>query len=129
MIVLGRDAASRLSRALAARATVLGGLAVEHGEDWAAVVSRGDAMLPRIAKAVALYEAATGWWFPVGTELAVPPHARDALLTALAERNAIQSAVIVVPRFDPNNDSAAADLYPIGTALPFHASGLAKLAA
>lgn len=129
LIVRGVDAASRLARALASRNDVLGALAVEHGERWAAVLSGADAMLPRITGALALYEASPGRWLPVGVELDVPRHARDPLWGALVERSGLRSGVIVVPRFvDDEETSAAVDLYPIGQSLPFRLSALADLA-
>lgn len=123
LLLTGADAAERLHATLGRRPALYGALTFVAGADWAALfaapmVEEREAVLPRVAGTTALYRAAPGWWFPVGTALAVPDHAREDLLAALAAREGIGSArVIAIPSF-AGETSAEVDLYHARDAVP-----------
>lgn len=132
-ILLGADAAGRL-RAAIGRSALFRTLRVAHGEDWAAVFAgevtgaggRRELILPRIAGAVPLYEAAPDWWLPAGVAVDVPAHVEGTLWRAMAASRHIQPPAIVLPRFEADGTSGEADLYLAQQAAPFERSTLAE---
>ena len=134
-LILGADAADRL-RAAIARSALFRTLRVAHGEDWAAVFAgevagpggSREPILPRIAGALALHEAAPDWWLPAGVVVEAPAHVQATLWRAMAASRHIQPPAIVVPRFDADGVSGEADLYVARQAVPFERSSLAELA-
>ena len=118
LLLTGVGAAERLRAALDRRAEFVRNLPVASGAGWAAIFARAmpgenDTMLPRLDGARPLYSAGEGWWFPVGTELAVPPHAQATLLRHFAKISGFSPPVIVVPRFGNRPTSGDVDVYPV----------------
>jgi hypothetical protein len=129
LIVTGSSAAERLAAAMAGKSAYFQALVVAHGAGWAAVFAaplegETERVLPRIAAATPLYEAAKGWWFPVGTALDVPEHLLTALLAAFADHRRIVLPAIVVPRFS-GEVASEADVYLVRDSVAFHDSALA----
>jgi hypothetical protein len=129
LIVTGSGAAERLAAAMAGKSHLLQALKVEHGAGWAMVLAaplegESERMLPRIAGAIPLYEAAKGWWFPVGVALDVPDHLHAALLAAFAAEHRIQLPAVVVPRF-VGDTAGGADVFLVRDPVAFRDSALA----
>jgi hypothetical protein len=127
LLMTGAEAPRRLAGAMAAKPALLRALPVAFGEDWAAIFAspaiEEDALLPRLADTMALYEAVAGIWLPVGVVPAIPDHAKAAVLRAMLEREGVAAPAILVPRA-PGGKDAAADLYVIGETMPFDRSAL-----
>lgn len=118
LLLTGTDAPARLTEALAGKPAFLRDLPRAMGEGWAALFARAlpgeeQPALLRLPGALALYEARPGWWFAVGSELAVPPGVQDELLRAFGQSVGLAPPLIVVPRFDDAELSRDVDVYPV----------------
>lgn len=129
MMAIGPEAVDRLVRGMAGKSPLLRGLPVEHGAGWAVVFAamiEGEAVLPRLEGAIALHEAASGWWLPVGCALDAPEHALASLWRSLRDADGVEPPAVIVPRFLPEAvRSDAADVYLLRGRTPFPESTLA----
>jgi hypothetical protein len=131
MIAIDKVAMGRLTEALCGKSPLFHMLPVEHGKDWAVVfaASTGGApepILPRLAGAVPLHEAAKGWWLPIGVELEAPTHVHAALWSALEDRSGVRPPAVVVPRLkDGDASTPDADVFLIRDPAPFSDTALA----
>lgn len=118
LLLTGTEAPRRLAEGLAGKPAFMRDLPTAIGENWAALFARplpGEEQpaLPRLPGARALYQARPGWWFPVGSELAVPQGVQDELLRAFAVRSGLAPPLIVVPRFGDAETSRDVDVYQV----------------
>ncbi|NEX92581.1 hypothetical protein [Caulobacter sp. 17J65-9] len=123
MIAVGAEAAGRLVETLAARPRLAAVLPVAKSADWAVVFAASlpgeqDRLLPRMGDATPLYEAAPGWWLPVGAVLDAPDHARADLWAGLGEREGLRAPTVCLPRFGSADITGEADVYLVEHAAP-----------
>lgn len=123
LLLTGAEAPERLAESLAGKPAFLRDLPQAIGEDWAALFARPlpgeeQPMLPRLPGALALYEARPGWWFPVGSELAVPQGVQDELLQAFAQNTGLAPPLIVVPSFGDAETSRDVDVFEVHLRVP-----------
>ncbi|PSJ38508.1 hypothetical protein [Allosphingosinicella deserti] len=130
MLATGSDARARVAACFAEKSALFHALPVGHGEDWVAIFAaplegERDPVLPRLAGSIPLYRVVSGWWFPVGTRLDVPDHARAAILAELLDRHDFGLPAIVIPRMGLDGRGREADIYCCGNPVPFSDSELA----
>lgn len=130
LIAIGDAAVDAMAAAMSRKSPLLQSLAVEHGDGWAAIFAsavpgEADPVLPRLGDVTPLYEAAPRVWLPVGVAMAVPDHARGALMQTMFDHYEAAPPAIVVPRFaGPATRSGEADLYLIRDPVAFRRSAL-----
>ena len=128
-------AVDAMASAMVRKSSLLQALPTAHGKGWAAIFTQSadiddHDVLPHLANAIPLYRSEDRrWWFPVGITLAAPPQLRDALLTRLAERNAIHDSAILVPHIaaDTSGPTDEVDVYLISQTTPFKHSGILRV--
>lgn len=117
LLLRGPGAAQRLSQDMAGKPAALRALPFTHGEGWAAIFARPDGreepVLPRLAGALPLYEAAAGWWLPVGWVMAAPAHVQPDLWRAMARHYGVSPPAVVAPGGEGDDTTDLADLYLI----------------
>lgn len=134
LIATRDEAVDALAAAMSHKSGLFQSLMVEHGDGWAAIFGaripgEQDMLIPHLAGATSLYEAAPGTWLPVGVSIAAPDHAQDALMRAMFDHYRTAPPAIVVPRFGPADDQAReADLYLIRNPVAFRDSALSAAA-
>ncbi|WP_299192130.1 hypothetical protein [uncultured Erythrobacter sp.] len=108
-----------METALEGKSPLIRSLPAARGDGWAAIFAgtlpgTSDPIVPRIAGALSLYQAQPGWYFPVGSELAVPDDMKAQLLGRLAQETGFRSPAIIVPRFAAEEAvSSEVDIYPV----------------
>ena len=130
LILIDVDAKARLQNALLHKSRLFRALPFAWGEGWvvlfaAPVGDLDEPVLPRLPGSIALYEAAEGWWLPVGVELEAPVHVHAALWASLTERSAAAPPAVVAPRLASSEPSThEADVFLIRDLQPIEALAL-----
>jgi len=134
LILVDADAEARLKEALRHKSRLFRALPAAWGETWVVVFAApvggvNEPVLLQLPDAIALYEAASGWWLPVGVELEAPPHVHAALWASLLERCAATPPAVVLPRLAPGESSTReADVFLVRDPQPIEvpASGVVR---
>jgi hypothetical protein len=122
LFATGAETMEQAETQLASKSPLFQQLKQVRGEDWLAYfavkIPADDGQdilaLPHITVMQALYEEATGWWLPVGTEMAVAPGLRADLRQALCAQKRLKPPFILIPRFQETDTvTCAADVYEL----------------